>query len=203
MKKTLFAMAAGITLAAGSAFAQAPADKPKTEKTDKAAPAAGEMPPAPKPGPEHEILKKSVGTWDATVEEMAPGAPSKTSKGTETAKLVGGLWLVSDFKSEMMGQPFEGHAVGGYDPTKKKYVGTWIDTMSPYLQTMEGTYDEKTATSTMIATGIDIATGKPSTSKMITRYESDDEKVFEIMMPVEGKEGEWWKMMEITYTRRK
>jgi hypothetical protein len=91
----------------------------------------------------------------------------------------------------------------GYDPIKKKYVGTWIDTISPFLQTMEGTYDEKTKTSTMMATGVDMATGKESKSKMVTRHVSADERVFEMMMPVEGKENEWWKMMEVKYTRRK
>jgi len=101
--KKLFAFATAMAFVAVSAHAQPPASEvPKAPKSDKAAPPAGQM-PAAKPGPEHEILKKSVGTWDATVEEMAPGAPAKTSKGTETAKLVGGLWLVSDFKSEMAG----------------------------------------------------------------------------------------------------
>jgi hypothetical protein len=194
MKKTLFAMAAGIALAAGPAFAQAPADKPKTDKTDKAAPAAGEMPQA-KPGPEHEILKKSVGTWDATVEEMAPGAPPKTSKGTETAKLVGGLWLVSDFKSEMMGQPFEGHAVGGYDPSKKKYVGTWVDSMSASQWTSEGTLDPATKTMTdwMEGVGHD---GKPTKMKAVTQWKDDDTRVFTMYM------GET-PTMKITYKRRK
>jgi len=31
----------------------------------------------------------------------------------------------------------------------------------------------------------------------------NDHKKFQIFMPVEGKEGEWWKQMEIEYTRRK
>src|SRR5688500_16062582 len=65
----------------------------------------------PKPGPEHDILKKDAGIWDATIQEMTePGAPPKESKGVETNTLAcGGLWLVTDFKGEMMGQPFQGH----------------------------------------------------------------------------------------------
>lgn len=162
--------------------------------------AQAQMPPTA----EHKHLESEVGVWDAEV-QMWPTADAEPmkSKAVETNKMLGKLWLLSDFEGDFGGMKFSGRSQLGYDPTKKKYVGTWIDTMSPYLQTMEGTYDEKTATSTMMATGIDMETGKPTTSKMITRYESDDEKVFEIMMPVEGKEGEWWKMMEITYTRRK
>src|SRR5262245_31986969 len=47
----------------------------------------------PKPGPEHEILKKLVGEWDTTVR-----FGKDESKGTATYKLeCGGLWLVSNF----------------------------------------------------------------------------------------------------------
>jgi hypothetical protein len=193
--KKLLAFATAMAFVAVSAHAQPPASEvPKAEKSDKAAPPAGQMPTA-KPGPEHEILKKSVGTWDATVEEMAPGAPAKTSKGTETAKLVGGLWLVSDFKSEMAGQPFEGHAVGGYDTNKKKYVGTWVDSMSSGVWTSEGTFDPatKTLTDAMEGPGPD---GKPMKCKAVTEWKDADTKVFTMYM------GEA-PTMRITYKRRK
>ena len=162
--------------------------------------AQAQMPPTA----EHKHLETEVGVWDAEV-KMWPTADAEpmASKAVETNKMLGKLWLLSDFEGDFGGMKFAGHSQLGYDPTKKKYVGTWIDTMSPYLQTMEGEWDEKTHTSTMLATGVDMMTGKPSTSKMITRYESDDVKVFEMMMPVEGKEGEWWKSMEVKYTRRK
>jgi len=156
--------------------------------------AQAQMPPLP----EHKALESDVGVWDAKVQMWgAPDAEPMDSKAVETNKMLGKLWLLSDFEGDFGGMKFTGHMQLGYDPIKKKYVGTWIDTISPFLQTMEGTYDEKTKTSTMMATG------KPSTSKMITRHVSADERVFEMMMPVEGKENEWWKMMEVKYTRRK
>ena len=108
----------------------------------------------PTPGPEHEMLKKDVGTWDATVEMfMAPGAPPAVSKGTETVTMLGGFWQLTEFKSEMMGQPFEGRGATGYDPAKKKYVGTWVDSMTPGYYTVEGTYDPATKTLTAIDGG--------------------------------------------------
>ena len=88
------------------------------------------------------MLRKDVGTWDATVEMfMAPGAPPEVSKGTEIVTMMGGFWQLTEFKSEMMGQPFEGRGATGYDPAKKKYVGTWVDTMTPGYYTVEGTYE--------------------------------------------------------------
>ncbi len=162
--------------------------------------AQAQMPPTA----EHKALESDVGVWDAEVKMwQTADAEPMDSKAVETNKMLGKLWLLSDFEGDFGGMKFTGHMQLGYDPIKKKFVGTWIDTISPFLQTMEGTYDEKTKTSTMLAAGVDMATGKPSTSKMITRRVSDDERVFEMMMPVEGKEGEWWKMMEVKYTRRK
>ena len=46
-----------------------------------ATPALAQAPPVPQPGPEHEMLKKDVGTWDATVEMfMGPPAARQRSR---------------------------------------------------------------------------------------------------------------------------
>ena len=161
--------------------------------------AAQEGPPMPKPGPEHEMLKKDVGTWDATVEMLMP--PSPPSKGTEVNTLgPGGLWLISDFKSEMMGAPFQGHGVTGWDPAKKKYVGTWVDSMSTALSTIEGTYDaaSRSVTSMMQVTG---EGGQPMTMKAVTQMKDDDTRVFTMYM--NGPDGKEAPTMRITYKRRK
>jgi hypothetical protein len=75
--------------------------------------------------------------------------------------------------------------------------------MSPFMMTMEGDYDEDSHTLTMKGEGMDCMTGKPSKMKMVTRYTGEDEKVFEMYMPVEGEDDKWSKTMEAKYTRRK
>lgn len=162
---------------------------------------AQEGPPMPKPGPEHEMLKKDVGVWDATVESfMAPGAPT-ISAGTETNTFIGGFWLVSHFKSEMMGQPFEGLGTTGYDPAKKKYVGTWVDSWTPGLSTVEATYDDgaKTLTGWMAGPGPD---GAASKLRETTVWKSPDLRVFTLYGP-KGPDGKEPTMLKITYKRRK
>jgi hypothetical protein len=160
---------------------------------------AQEGPPAPSPGPEHEMLKRDVGVWDATVEMFGPpGAPAMTSKGTETNAMVGAFWLVSQFKSEMMGQPFEGQGTTGYDPLKKKFVGTWIDSLTPGLATVESTYDAKTRTMTGFMVGPDPA----SKLRETTEWKTPDLRVFTMYGP-KGPDGKEPVMMKITYTRRK
>jgi hypothetical protein len=46
------------------------------------------------------------------------------STGTLTSKMeCGGLWLITDFRSEFGGQKFQGRGLDGYDPTKKGSSG--------------------------------------------------------------------------------
>ena len=161
-------------------------------------PAFAQMPPMPTPGPEHEMLKKDVGTWDATVEMfMAPGAPPAVSKGTDTVTMMGGFWQLAEFKSEMMGQPFEGRGATGYDPVKKKYVGTWVDTMTPGYYTVEGTYSAATKTLTAVMEGPD-PSGQVTKTKETTEWKDADTRVFTMYAPDGTTVG-----MRITYKRRK
>lgn len=158
----------------------------------------------PKPAKEHKDLETEVGVWDADVSMwMSPEAEPMKSKAVETNEKFGDFWIMSKFEGDFGGMKFKGHSMLGYDPAKKKYVGTWTDTMSPYLMTMEGDYDESTHTSTMYGTGTSMETGKPEKSKMVTQYTSDDEKTFTMYMENPGAEGEWIKVMEIKYKRRK
>jgi hypothetical protein len=171
--------------------------------------AAQGMPPLPKPGPEHAIYKGIAGTWDAKVETfMAPGAPPSVSNGTETSHVgCGGLCLISDFKgSFVMGPPstpptpFEGHGTETYDVGKKKYVGSWVDSMSTGLMTTESTYDVATKTMTGWTVGPDLE-GKVSKMKSTVVSTDPNTRVFSMFnVGADGKEA---LNMRITYTRRK
>jgi hypothetical protein len=187
---------------AGLAMAQ---DKP-------AKPAAGApqgMPPLPKPGPEHAIFKDVAGTWDAKVESfMAPGAPPSVSTGLETNRVgCGGLCSITDFKgSFVMGPPptpptpFEGHGTETYDKGKKKYVGSWVDSMSTGLMTTESTYDAGSKTMTGWMVGPDM-TGNVSKMKSTVTMKDPNTRVFSMYnVAPDGKES---LSMRITYTRKK
>jgi hypothetical protein len=84
--------------------------------------------PVPKPAPEHERLARDVGTWDATIKNwmQGPGSEPSVSKGVEVAKMMpGGFWVLSEFRSEFGDTAYYGQGQTGYDPVKKKYIGTW------------------------------------------------------------------------------
>jgi hypothetical protein len=164
--------------------------------------AAQEM-PMPKPGPEHAVLKMDEGTWDAVVEMTpAPGAPPSTSKGVEVNTIgCGGLCLISDFKGDLMpGMTFHGHGTTVYDPAKKKYVGSWTDSMSAGLTIGESTHDPATKKVEGTMEGRDM-TGAVVKSRSVVEYPDADRRVMTMFMTMpDGKE---MQTMRISYTRRK
>jgi hypothetical protein len=148
------------------------------------------------------VLKSDVGVWDATVEMfMMPGAPPAESKGVETNTMgCGGMCLVSEFESEIMGQPFRGHGVTVYDAVKKKYVGFWMDSMSLGPSFSETVFDSAAKTMTGAMEGPDMS---GQVSKMITRGEWKDADTRVWSMSTGGPEGTEVLNLRITYKRRK
>lgn len=136
----------------------------------------------PKPGPEHEMLKKWVGTWDTTMKMVG-----METKGTATYKMeLGGLWLTSTFEGEFGGMKFSGRGLDSYDAGKKKFVAVWVDSMTTSPLVMEGTYDKATKTQTMSGTapGMD---GKPEKFKAVSEMKDDDTVNFSMYVG-DGKE---------------
>jgi hypothetical protein len=131
----------------------------------------------PKPGPEHEILKKQVGTWDATMK-----MEGMESKAVATYKMdLGGLWLASTFEGDLGGIKFSGRGMDSYDAAKKKYVGVWIDSMSTSPMVMEGTYDKEKKTLTMVGEGPGMD-GKPMKYRAVSEMPNDDTINFSMYM---------------------
>jgi hypothetical protein len=153
------------------------------------------------PGPEHAHLASIVGTYDTIVTGFTPdGKVSEKTKGTaERMMVLNGRVLVEKFHGEMMGAPFEGHGMHGFDNVTKKYWSTWNDSMSTGLMLSEGTCDASHACS-YIGTYTDAVTGKPKQLRMTTSRSGDAET---FNMFDKGPDGKEFKMMEIIYTKRK
>jgi hypothetical protein len=159
----------------------------------------------PQPTEEHALLKKDVGTWKATIKMWmgpdgqadASAAPSE-SQGEEVNRMLGEFWCVSTFQGEFGGMKFEGHSVNGYDAKQKKFVGSWVDSISSNPMHMSGTYDAKTKTLTSESTSIG-ADGKEMKGKSTLVYQDDDHRLLTMYEIRDGKEV---KSMEITYVRK-
>ncbi len=102
------------------------------------------------PGAPHKMLGRMAGSWITKIKSwMEPNKPPMESSGTSEQKmLLDGRFLQQEFTAEMMGSPFSGLGVTGYDNHTKKYVTTWIDSMGTAILFFEGTgsADGKTIT---------------------------------------------------------
>src|SRR5260221_9744615 len=75
------------------------------------------MEAAATPGPAHKALEAFVGNWKAEVKcWMEPGGAPNVSQGTaKTSWILNGHFLEEEFHGEMMGKPFTGRSLLGYD----------------------------------------------------------------------------------------
>ena len=154
------------------------------------------------PGAPHQAMAASAGSYDLKIKSWhAPGAPTMEDKGTATRTMtLDGRVLVEDLSSSMMGSPFTGHGMMGYDNVTGKYWSTWNDTMSTGVMVSQGTCDAQGKTCTFTGTWNDAIKKAPQKARMTTRWTSPTTEVFEFYAP--GKDGKEMKMMEITYTKR-
>lgn len=153
------------------------------------------------PGAQHQRLAELVGTYDMSIKSWhGPGAEPTTDTGTATRKMIlGDRVMVEEASATMMGQPFNGQGLHGYDNVSGKYWATWNDNMGTGLMVSEGSCDAKMAC-TFTGSYNDPLTRKPQTLRMTTRWTDASTEVFEMHGP--GPDGKETKMMEITYRKR-
>ena len=154
------------------------------------------------PGAAHKALEPLVGEWTAEVKSwMAPDAPPTVTKGSARAEwAMNGRFVREEFKGEMMGKPFNGMSLTGYDNLKQKYNNLWVDDMSTAIFTSLGAADDGVKVITFESKMDCPVTGvKDMPVKQVLRILGRDKHVFEMYDLREGKES---RTMEITYTRK-
>lgn len=154
------------------------------------------------PGDMHKLLEKFNGTWTSDVQTwMDASAPPSTSKATNVqTSSFGGRYFNTKFSSSMMGQPFEGASVTGYDNAKKKFVSVWYDNMGTGLVHMEGDYDEASQTFNWAGTQTDFLTGKNTSIREVMVIK--DDKSYTMTMYGPGADGKEMKFMEGTFKKK-
>jgi len=152
------------------------------------------------PAENHKALAKDVGKWKTeTNSYMEPNTPAVKSTGTaEVSMILGGRYQQSVYKGNMMGMPFEGISVVGYDNSKKAFVNSWIDNMGTGMMYMEGKWDATGKKITYTGKCIDPATGKDMSVRQVVTIESDKSQSMEMFMIQDGKET---KSLEIKMTK--
>jgi hypothetical protein len=164
---------------------------------------SAQMPELPKPTMAHDLLKQFGGDWKVVAECMPePGKDPVKCEGVESAKMLGGFFLVSETESDMMGMPVKNVLTIGYDPAKKKYVGTFVCSMDGTLWNYVGAFDETGKKLVLETEGpIPFTPGKRAKFRETLELKDKDHKEFTSQM--QGDDGKWAEIVKMTYTRKK
>lgn len=155
------------------------------------------------PGKEHALLDAMVGDWTAECTmEAAPGQMMTSKASSSNHWILDKRYIQQDYAGDMMGTPFTGMSLIGYDKYKKQFFASWIDSMSTMFYLSYGEYDAATKTFTFEGTGPDCQ--DPSGTKMCNMQNkvqiiSKDKHVFTMSSMKDGKMVEG---MKIVYTRK-
>lgn len=154
------------------------------------------------PGPMHTWLAKFNGAWDAEVVSFMNPEKPDTSIATNVYNMtLNGLYQEGILSGNMMGMPFEGHSITGYDNAKKMFVSTWVDNLGSGIVLMSGTYDETSKTLTLLGSQTSPMTGKDTPIKEIMKI--IDDNTYTLEMYGAGMDGKEMKFMEATFKRKK
>ena len=198
MKTDVYENEATTTTNSTRAGAQSGSGKPDADQAEmmKKVEAAG------KPGPGHQALNALVGDWKAEVKcWMEPGGSPEMSQATASAKwTLNGRFMEEEFHGEMMGKPFTGRSLMGYDNVKQTFNSVWVSDMQTSMFTSEGKSENGNKVITLEGRSSCAATGRTDVPvKTVFHVISPEKHVFEMY---DGSKGENVKTMEITYTRK-
>ena len=152
------------------------------------------------PGPAHKALQALVGDWKAEVKcWMDPAGQPEVTSGTAKADFTfNGRFLEEEFHGKMMGRPFTGKTLLGFDNVKQTFNSVWISDNQTAMFVSEGRGDSGNKVITLKGKTNCPATGrKDIPMKTVLRVISPDQHVLEMF---DGSQGNA-KTMEITYTR--
>jgi len=157
---------------------------------------------AGRPGPAHKALEALVGDWKAEVKcWMDPNGSPEVTPGTAKASWkFNGRFLQEEFHGQMMGKPFSGQTLIGFDNTKQSFNSVWLSDTQTSMFVSEGKGDSGNKVITLEGKSSCAATGRTDVPmKTVLRIASPDKHVLEMF---DGSKGNA-KVMEITYTRSK
>lgn len=154
------------------------------------------------PGEPHEWLAQMAGEWTfETSMWMNPSAPPTKSTGESTKTMImEGRYLQEEMKGEMMGRPFTGRGITGFDNVTQEVVGSWIDNMSTGLAIVRGQIDPETKRVEVRGEMKEPASGETLELRMVTSVADENHHTFEYFLVL--PDGNEMKQMEIHYTRK-
>jgi len=156
---------------------------------------------ATKPQKEHEWLHKLVGTWRVESEMSMPGGDVVRGEGTETYRMLGGLWAFGEGSGTMPnGDKMEYKTGLGYDVSFKEYRGFWLASVSSHLWKYVGELSSDGRTMTLNCEGPHMEKdGETANYRDVIEFL--DENTRTLTSYGQDEQGQWQQFMRATCTR--
>ncbi len=169
------------------------------DESDQAAAAWAE---AAAPGPVHALFAGHGGDWTITAKSwMVPGADPIVSESESQAEMIlGGRFLDERLVGTVMGQPFEGRGLTGYDNSTHVATSIWMDNLGTVMVVMTGVYEKPGEPMELFGEMVDPASGSILKVRTVTNFTGDDAHSMEYFMTVPGMDE--IKSMELIYKRK-
>lgn len=203
---SLLALLPNSTLAQSSqdepeqAGAQMQSDEPESETPD-----LDDLESFSIPGEPHELLATTVGSWDVTIRiwsDPDPEAePTSETEGTAVGRwILGQRFVETVYEGEVLGRPFEGLKIEGFEKAIEKYVSTWRDNLGTYTLVFKGECEDSCRERTMTGTFTDPVSKLPFRLKGVTTIEDEDNYTYQSFVITPN--GQEFKNMELEARRR-
>jgi hypothetical protein len=147
----------------------------------------------PVPEKEHLWLRRFLGEWTSEGE----GA-----MGSETGRALGDVWIVVEGSGEAPGGVESSQLTLGYDPARKRFVGTWVGAMIPYQWVYDGELDAAGKVLTLNCEGPAFdGSGKLMPYRDVREFLGDDHR--QLKAYTQNEDGSWNHFMTTEYQRKK
>lgn len=149
---------------------------------------------------QHHWLQRLVGDWEVSADAIS--GPPADSSWTESVRSLGGLWIVSEGRGLMPdGEKAETLMTLGYDPSRDRYVGTWVGSMMNHMWIYDGVLEPTGNVLTLNCEGPDFENeGKMLPYQDIITFIDDRHRTLTAL--VRKGLGGWEKLMEMHYWRK-
>lgn len=153
------------------------------------------------PQNEHRWLQQLVGDWTfETICDRGPGQPESRQTGRETVRSLGGLWTIGEGEMPDGGSD-QSIMTLGYDPAKKRFVGTFVASMMACLWVYDGELDASQKTLTLDTEGPNYHGEGTSKYQDIIEMVSPDHRI--LRSQFQGPDGNWVPFMTANYHRKR
>jgi len=149
-----------------------------------------------KPQAEHAWFNDLIGNWEFTHEcYIGPDQPPDIATGTMTGRSLCGMWTSLDATGKTpSGNDWTSQFMLGFDPERKRYIGTFVASVMTHLWIYDGQLDE-------IGTKLILdAEGPKFEGSGMARYQDSIEIVSRdhwiLRSRVLGDNGQWTDFME-------